>query len=128
MMMVMSKYETTLRTHWVQHRPDELAGMADPVSFFSDLSRQVQSQVEELAEQIAGESRPGEEYLTRLGRLREARMSAESDVLRQVLAVPDPQDPQAPWPASSTDWMTPELDPDDPIQAQALQDRQQHQP
>jgi hypothetical protein len=120
-MVGMSGYEAMLREHWELHRPGELAGMTDPDSFFSDLSRQVQSQVEELAEQIAGPARPGEQYRDRLGRLREARMSAESDVLRQVLATEE--DRPAPWPASSTGWLAGELDPDDPIQAQQLEDR-----
>jgi hypothetical protein len=121
MMVVMSGYEAMLREHWRLHRSGELAGMTDPDSFFSDLSRQVQSQVEELAEEIAGPTRPGEKYQARLGRLREARMSAESDVLRQVMA-PE-EDRPAPWPGS-TGWLTgEEPDPDDPIQAQQLQDR-----
>jgi hypothetical protein len=122
-MVSMSGYETMLREHWKLYRSGELAGMTDPDSFFSDLSRQVQSQVEELAEQIAGPSRPGEDYLARLGRLREARMSAESDILRQVLAMEE--DRPAPWPAT-TGWLTAELDPEDPIQAQQLQDREQN--
>jgi hypothetical protein len=120
MMVSMSGYETMLRDHWAQYRPGELAGMRDPASFFSDLSNQIQHQVEELAEQIAGPTRSGEDYQDRLGRLREARISAESDILRQILTV---QDQPTPWPASSTQWITPELDPDDPIQAQQLQDR-----
>jgi hypothetical protein len=122
-MVVMSGYEAMLREHWALHRSGELAGMADPDSFFSDMSSQIQDQVEELAEQIAGPSRPGEDYLDRLGRLREARISAESDVLRQVMATEE--DRPAPWPGS-TGWLTAELDPEDPIQAQQLQDREQH--
>jgi hypothetical protein len=122
-MVVMSGYETRLRNHWLLHRPGELAGMADPDSFFSDLSNQIQTRVEELAELIAGPARPGERYLARLGRLREARISAESDVLGQILTV---EDPLTPWPAPSS-WLTGELDPDDPIQAQELQDRGRRQ-
>ena len=120
----MSGYETRLRNHWLLHRSGELAGMTDPDSFFSDLSNQIRTQVEELAGQIAGPTRPGEKYQDRLGRLREARMSAESDVLRQVMTTDE--DRQAPWPAPSS-WLTGELDPDDPIQAQELQDRGRRQ-
>ena len=109
----MNRYGQLILEHWQRHRPAELAGIEDQTSFFSTLGRETQRQVEELAERIAGEDRPGEEYLDKVGRLREARMTAESEVLRAMF---DQQEPatRTGWPGS-TEWLTGAPDPDDPV-------------
>ena len=78
----MNPYGVRMREHYVKHRATELAAIADPESFFEELGLQIETEIDTLADQIAGPSEASEGYLERLGRLSEARTSAESDVLR----------------------------------------------
>ena len=78
----MNPYGTRMREHYAKHRATELAAIADPESFFEDLGLQIEAEIDTLADQIAGPSDPSEGYLERVGRLSEARISAESEVLR----------------------------------------------
>src|SRR5262249_40581804 len=80
-----------------------------------------EEQIEELATALAGDDPGGEDYLEKLGRLRMARFTAESQVLREmVLLPPEPGHPEAEeeddtptWPAT-TDWLPTELTPNHP--------------
>ncbi|HRD59303.1 MAG TPA: hypothetical protein PLZ93_01040 [Nocardioides sp.] len=78
----MNPYGTRMREHYAKHRATELAAIADPESFFEGLGLQIEAEIDTLADQIAGPSDPSEGYLERVGRLSEARISAESEVLR----------------------------------------------
>ncbi len=47
-----------------------------------------------MADAIAGRDRPGESYLEKLGRLNQAQFDAESEILREMVLIPDPNDPE----------------------------------
>lgn len=84
----MNRYGEMARKHWTAWRPEELAAMTDPASFFSTLGMQIAAAIDTSADQIAGPDLLGETTLQKLGRLRMARFDAESDVLRNYLTVP----------------------------------------
>lgn len=116
----MNRYGRLAQQHWAKWRPKELSQIPDPEDYFSTLGLEVERQVEELAAALAGDDPGGEEYLEKLGRLRTARLTAESHVLREmVLLPPEPGHPEAEtddtptWPAT-TEWMPMELTPDHP--------------
>lgn len=119
-MATVNRYGQLAWEHWKRWRPGMLAGIANPAEFFSTLGRQVDQQIDQLADQIAGPDRPGETMLQKTGRLREARISAESEVLRhQVYLAPEDEDPDDAAASRLGTWVTDQIDPDDPIQTQA---------
>jgi hypothetical protein len=81
----MTKYATTARRHWEQHAPARLAALEDPETFFRELGEQIQGQVTDLADDLAGPDLPGEDYLAKTGRLTAARTRAEEAVLTELL-------------------------------------------
>ena len=88
----MNKYGTMARSHWETWLPQQYAAIGEPDSFFSTLGKEAERQIEDLAEQIAGDGPPGEGYLERAGRLAAARSQAEEIVLPQrVLPEPEPE-------------------------------------
>ena len=106
-------------------QPEVLTGIENPVSYFSSLGEDLERQISELAEQIAGPARAGETYQERLGRLREARITAESEILRRVGA-PEDDEPMPKFPRT-TDWIpiVGPPDPDDPSYRQEQEIRGQ---
>ena len=125
----MNRYGRLARQHWAKWRPNQLSQIPDPETFFTDLGAEVETQIEALEIALAGEDRGGEDYLEKVGRLRNARMTAESQVLREmVLLEPEPghteaedtdaEDSQerdlAPGVIGQTDWMPMVLRPGDP--------------
>jgi hypothetical protein len=120
----MNRYGQKAWDHWRRWRPTMLAGIEDPETFFSTLGQQVEQQIDQLADQIAGPDRPGETPMQKIGRLREARMSAESDILRQEVLLPQENDEDSDPAASRLgEWITDQPDPDDPISQQQAQTR-----
>jgi hypothetical protein len=117
----MNRYGQMAMDHWSKWLPERVAGIPDPESFFSTLGLDVARQIDQLSDRLAGEDRPGETHLQKIGRLREARMTAESDILRQevLLAAESDDDQQQPWPAP-TPWISMTQDPNDPIWQQDL--------
>lgn len=107
-------------------QPEVLAGIEDPDSYFSSLGEDLDRQISELAEQIVGPTRRGETYQERLGRLREARITAESEVMRRVGAPMEEEEPATNWPGA-TGWMpvAGPADPDDPSYRQEQESRGQ---
>jgi hypothetical protein len=80
------------RRHWAQWLPMRYATISEPDSYFSTLGQEVETQIEELTLELAGDDQPGEEYLAKAGRLTAARSRAEEIVLpQQVLLAPEPQ-------------------------------------
>lgn len=77
----MNRYGKRLREHYASHRATELAALEDPEAFFEALGTRIETEIDALADQIAGPSSPSEGYLERMGRLTEARSTAESEVL-----------------------------------------------
>jgi hypothetical protein len=88
-------YGATAMRHWARWRPWAYAGISDPVAFFTELGEEMAAQVEELADDLAGEDRPGEGYLDRVARLFTARMAAEEIILPQRVW-PRPEDGEVP--------------------------------
>jgi hypothetical protein len=86
-----NKYGMMARSHWQTWLPERYAAIGEPDSFFSTLGQEAQSQIENLADQLAGDGQPGEGYLERAGRLAAARSQAEEIVLPQlILPKPEP--------------------------------------
>ena len=87
----MNRYGVMARSHWARWLPQQYAAISDPDSFFSAIGQQATRQIDELATELAGDSRPGEGYLARAGRLAAARSQAEEIILpQQVLPPPEP--------------------------------------
>lgn len=128
----MNRYGRMAMQHWSWWLPQRVAGIPDPVSFFSTLGLDVARQIDLLSDRLAGWDRQGETHLQKIGRLREARMTAESDILRQeVLLAPENEgDRQQPWPAPTPWILTSEAsaDPDDPIWQQEQQSSRRGNP
>jgi hypothetical protein len=92
---VMNRYGRQAQEHWVKWRPHQLSQIPDPEAFFSSLGLQVETQVELLARDLAGDDPSGEGYLQKVGRLRMARLDAEAQLLREmVLLPPEPGHPE----------------------------------
>ena len=86
----MNHYGAMALRHWQNTRASELATIEDPQQFFTELGEQVATEVRRRAEAI--ESPMGEDYLANLAMLNEARTSAESEVLRElVFTEPEPE-------------------------------------
>ncbi|WP_238324718.1 hypothetical protein [Paenarthrobacter aurescens] len=79
----MNPYGARMLEHYAKHRATELAAISDPETYFEELGLQIEMEIDALADRIAGPSDPSEGYLERVGRLSEARTTAESEVLRQ---------------------------------------------
>lgn len=94
----MNRYGLMAQRHWAQWLPQRYATISEPDSYFSTLGQEVETQIEELTLELAGDDQPGEEYLAKAGRLTAARSRAEEIVLpERVLLAPEPQaseDPQ----------------------------------
>jgi len=90
----MNRYGAQAMRHWRQTDPERYNAIPDPEAFFTQLGAQVESEIQALADAIAGPDRPGESYLEKVGRLNMARFNAESDILREMVLIPDPDDPE----------------------------------
>jgi hypothetical protein len=120
----MNRYGRLAQQHWAKWRPNQLSQIPDPETFFTDLGQEVETQIEALEIALAGDDPGGEDYLEKVARLRTARMTAESQVLREMVLLepepghPDAEDPQdrdlPPGVIGQTDWMPTVLTPDDP--------------
>ena len=120
----MNRYGRLAQQHWAKWRPNQLSQIPDRDTFFTDLGQEVETQIEALEIALAGNDPGGEDYLDKVGRLRMARMTAESQVLREMVLLepepghPDAEDPQdrdlAPGVIGQTDWMPMVLRPGDP--------------
>lgn len=93
----MNRYGLMAQQHWAQWLPQRYATISEPDSYFSTLGQEVQTQIEDLMLELAGDDQPGEEYLAKAGRLTAARSRAEEIVLpERVLLAPEPQTSQDP--------------------------------
>jgi hypothetical protein len=85
------------------------------------LGRQTEQEIDELAQQIAGPDRPGETTLQKTARLREARISAESDLLPLRITLPSENEDTAEDQGRGNrlgQWVEDKIDPEDPIETQ----------
>ncbi len=91
-----TKYSAIATEHWTRTDPARVAAIPDPKTFFEQLGEQVESQVQELAQTLAGPDQPGEEYLEKVGRLNMARLQAEEQVLSDLVWISSPQQSEEP--------------------------------
>jgi hypothetical protein len=114
-----NRYGRLAERHWAKWRPTELSQIPDPEEFFSRLGLEVETQVDQVAAELAGADPGGEDYLAKLGRLRMARFTAESQVLRELVLLPPeeghPEAEQEEEPAAGeAPWLAVEMTEDDP--------------
>ncbi len=81
----MNQYATLACSHWRQNLPSRYAQLSDPETFFTILGEQAVEEIEAMAEALAGPDPAEETYLQKVGRLTEARATAESTVLREMI-------------------------------------------
>ncbi|AEB48017.1 TnpV protein [Micromonospora maris] len=90
----MNRYGAQAQRHWQTFLPNRYAALiaegTDLNSYFSTLGEQAAQLIEELARELAGPDPAGEGYLDKLGRLNEARMAAEEQVLPELILI-DPE-------------------------------------
>ncbi|MFT3859978.1 hypothetical protein [Micropruina sp.] len=97
----MNKYGAQAMRHWKTHAPQRYQSLDDPIRFFTDLGREAQGQITELARQIetnragvlARTSSSRETYLTDVARRMTALRIAEEVVMQQLAWVTDPSLP-----------------------------------
>jgi hypothetical protein len=87
-----NQYGAQARRYWQEYLPERYAQIEDPEAFFTDLGEEMADQVVELTDSIAGPDRSGEGYLGKVGRLNMARLSAEEQVMREMLPASDNED------------------------------------
>ena len=93
----MNRYGLMAQRHWEQWLPQRYATIGEPDSYFSTLGQEVAQRIEDLTVELAGDDRPGEEYLAKAGRLTAARSRAEEIVLpERVLLAPEPESSESP--------------------------------
>ena len=99
--MRMNRYGVIAQQHWARWLPRQYAAISDPESFFAALGEEVARQIDDLTDELVGEIRQSDSYLTHVGRLFAARAIAEELVLPQrvlpgpELAADDGEDDQA---------------------------------
>jgi hypothetical protein len=76
---------------WPWSGPPWYAQIEDPDAFWAAIRRQFAQQAGELADELAGDDRPGEGYLAKAGRLTVARYQAE-EIIRHEYGPPKPED------------------------------------
>ena len=124
----MNRYGQMAWDHWRRWRPKMLSGIENPQTYFSTLGQETEQEIDELADQIAGAGRPGETTLQKTARLREARISAESDLLPSRITLPAEDEDSAEDQSQGNrlgQWVEDQIDPEDPIEMQRQQSRQQ---
>lgn len=87
----MNSYGATAKKHWERWLPERYSQLEDPTGCFTKLGEEILERVTELSLAIAGDDPPGEEYLSKVGRLNMAKFDAEAQVLREM-ALLDPEE------------------------------------
>lgn len=94
----MNKYGAMLMRQWKRADPERFAQIPDPDAFFSAKGRELEAEIQALAQTLAGPDRSGESYLEKTARLSTARFTAESDLIREAM-IPEADETEAPLPA-----------------------------
>ena len=81
----MNQYGHKALEFWHRHRPTELAAIEDPEQHFTDLGAKISQAIEALTDQIVPPRTLTGEQSVDLPRVNEARMTAEDEVLRQMV-------------------------------------------
>ncbi len=88
-------YTETVRRYYTEHRPLAMEALGSPQEtedFFRQLGAQIEEQVQQSEDQIAGPAPEGETYLQHVGRLRMARAQAQEIALADLLYSTPPED------------------------------------
>jgi hypothetical protein len=88
-----NRYGTQAMTDWRTFLPNRYSELTNPEQYFTDLGLRVETEIADLATNLAGDDPPPpESYLDKVGRLNAPRMRAEEIVLREeVLLEPEPE-------------------------------------
>jgi hypothetical protein len=86
----MNRYGIQAMRHWQQTDPQRFSAIPDREAFFTALGEEAEREIQARAAALAGPDRPGEAYLEKVGRWNMARFTAESEVLRELVLIPDP--------------------------------------
>ncbi len=87
-------YTETVRRYFTEHRPLATEALGTPQEtedFFRRLGAQIEEQVQQSEDQIAGPAPAGETYLQHVGRLRMARAQAQEIALADLLYSTPPE-------------------------------------
>jgi hypothetical protein len=84
----MNRYGDMARQHWAQRLPEVYAGTRDHGWFFSVLGDLIAADIDQLADELAGDDPPGEGYLAKVQRLTAARATAHALILSPYLDLP----------------------------------------
>ena len=90
--LAVNQYGEMARRHWARWLPGRFAAIEDPQTFFTGLGEQAEQKITALAWDLAGDDSAGEGYLTKAGRLGEARHRAEQIVLTEMILLPPESD------------------------------------
>jgi hypothetical protein len=87
---MVNRYGRKAEAYYRTYLPNRLAEIpaAQVEEFFTELGEQVESQIEQLAEDLTGPDPVEEDYLGKVGRLRNAQMRAEEMVLAEMVFLP----------------------------------------
>jgi hypothetical protein len=88
-------YTEMVRRYYTEHRPMATEALGTPPEtedFFRHLGAQIEEQVQQGEDQIAGTAPVGETYLQHVGRLRMARAQAQEIALADLLYSTPPED------------------------------------
>jgi hypothetical protein len=122
----MNHYGAQARKHWQEYLPQRYATLSDPSSYFSTLGEQAATQIEHRTRELAGPDQPGEGYLDKVGRLNNAKMRAEEEILPELILIapesddPDPDSDQ-PSAATASEWVPTVEDPTHPYWQQVAE-------
>lgn len=81
----MNTYGARMQEHYLRYRPNDLARVIDPVTFFEDLGLQIEVEIDQRADGIVGTLNPAMGFVERATALKTARVEAESQVMREYL-------------------------------------------
>lgn len=87
-------FTETVRRYYTEHRPLATQALGNPQeteAFFRSLGEQIEEQVQQGEDQIAGTDPAGETYLQKVGRLRMARAQATEIALADLLYSTPPE-------------------------------------
>ncbi len=79
----MNDYGARALEHWQRARPVELATIADPERFFTDLGRQIQAEIQRRVD--SQELPESDDFLETFGLLNAGQAAVESDVMREMV-------------------------------------------
>jgi hypothetical protein len=91
----MNRWGRMAREHWQQHRPSQYAQIPDLEAFFGRLGDHISAEMSALALATAGDDRPGEGFLGKVRRLGTARITAQEQILREILPPSEADDADA---------------------------------